>query len=225
MGFFLTLAVLSSILASLFSFFIFPILSGIFLMMFLFALYFFRDPERAIPLDLSYKIIAPADGKIIEEEMVFEDKYLKKPVQKIGIFMSIFDVHINRSPIQGRIEYIRYNKGKFFSAFKKKASLANEQVSIGIRSLEEVPGPIMIKLIAGSIARRIKVWKRPFDFVGYGERVGMIKFGSRVDLFLPLEVNLWVKKGEKIKAGKTIIGPFEKESKRRVIGVKEEKEI
>ena len=169
--------------------------------------YFFRDPERKIP-QASNVIVSPADGKIIAIKTMKEDIFLKQECIRVSIFMNIFSVHVNRAPISGTIEYYHYNPGKFISAFKEKASLDNEQVLIGIRGEMEGKGEvkILVKLIAGLIARRIVLWKQKGDSVIKGERMSLIKFGSRVDLYLPLEVTLQIKEGEWVKAGETIIG-------------------
>ena len=177
---------------------------------FILVVNFFRDPEREVPEDES-SIISPADGKIIDIRKVKEESYLKKEVTRVSIFMSIFDVHVNRSPVQGVIDYLHYNPGKYLAAYKEKASLDNEQMTIGfIRSPEEMRDKkefkVMIRLIAGLIARRIELWKEMHDKIMKGERIGMIKFGSRVEVYLPNEVELYVREGDKVKAGKTIIG-------------------
>ena len=134
-----------------------------------------------------------------------ETEFLKSESIKVSIFMNVFNVHVNRAPISGRIEYYHYNPGKFISAFKDKASLDNEQVSIGIH-WEEDGKKVLLKLIAGLIARRIVLWKRVGDELRKGERISIIKFGSRVELYLPLNVELKVNKGDWVRAGETIIG-------------------
>ncbi len=177
-----------------------------------FVAFFFRDPKRKTP-SLPNQIISPADGKILKISEVFESQYLKQDVIKISIFMSVFDVHVNRAPIKGKIEYFHYHPGKFFSAFKEKASLANEQISLGIVA----PGSnadsgnyrLMIKLIAGLIARRIVTWKGLESQVNRGERIGMIKFGSRVEIFLPEKVKISIREGDRVKAGETVVGWIE----------------
>ena len=183
------------------------VFAGIAGLLFFEVCYFFRDPERKIS-QAPNVIISPADGKIISISTVKEDMFLKQECILVSIFMNIFNVHVNRIPISGTIEYYNYNAGKFISAFKEKASLDNEQVLIGIHGEMEGKGEIKIlaKLIAGFIARRIVVWKKNGDPVIKGERMSIIKFGSRVDLYLPLEVTLNIKKGEWIKAGETTIG-------------------
>ncbi|MCD6353749.1 MAG: phosphatidylserine decarboxylase family protein [Proteobacteria bacterium] len=171
--------------------------------------YFFRDPERLLPQDTS-AIVAPADGRIIDVQPMQEDAFLHGEALRISIFMNIFDVHVNRAPIAGKIEYLHYNPGKFISAFKEKASLDNEQVAIGING-EGKGGQkisVLVKLIAGLIARRIVLWKADDDLLTKGERISIIKFGSRVDLYLPLEAGIKVKKGDRVKAGETVVATF-----------------
>ena len=176
-------------------------------LLFIEVCYFFRDPERKI-FHAPNVIVSPADGKIIAIKTMIEDVFVKQECIRVSIFMNIFSVHVNRAPISGDIEYYHYNPGKFISAFKEKASLDNEQVLIGIRGEIEGKGEVKIltKLIAGLIARRIVLWKQKGDSVIKGERMSMIKFGSRVDLYLPLGVELKTKEGEWVKAGETIIG-------------------
>jgi phosphatidylserine decarboxylase len=168
--------------------------------------YFFRDPEREIS-PAPNVIVSPADGKILSIKTMKEDMFLKQECIRVSIFMNILSVHVNRAPISGAIEYYHYNPGKFISAFKEKSSLENEQVAIGIRGeIEGKEFKVLAKPIAGLIARRIVVWKKKGDWVIKGERMSMIKFGSRVDLYLPLGVELKIKEGEWVKAGETIIG-------------------
>ena len=167
---------------------------------------FFRDPHRETPVD-ECNIIAPADGKIIDIKKVMEESYLKKEVIRVSIFMSVFDVHVNRAPVAGIIDYMHYNPGEFLPAYREKASLDNEQMSIGfIRKTEnKEQTKIMIKLIAGLVARRILVWKNLKDTVAQGERISMIKFGSRAEVYLSSDSNLLVEVGDRVKAGETII--------------------
>ena len=167
-----------------------------------FLVFFFRDPERIAP-EGENLIIAPADGKIIKLEKIYEDRYLNTNVTKISIFMSLFNVHVNRVPVTGTVEKIDYNKGKFFSAFKDKASLDNEQNSIIIDTGRR---KIVVKQIAGVIARRIICKLSEKQKVKAGEKLGLICFGSRADIFIPGEVEIKIKLGDTVKAGKTIIG-------------------
>ncbi|MCX5886228.1 MAG: phosphatidylserine decarboxylase family protein [Proteobacteria bacterium] len=190
----------------------FSFLSILFFILTLFTLYFFRDPERTCELSAGEKfnrhIVAPADGTVLDVIEVYEPKYLQCVSTRISIFMSVFSVHVNRSPVEGKIGYLHYHPGKFISAFKEKASLDNEQISIGVVQTHEDGSEkrLLFTLIAGLIARRIILWKKNADSLRSGERIGMIRFGSRVDLYLPGGSRVIVKKGEKVFAGKTVIG-------------------
>ena len=169
--------------------------------------YFFRDPQRDAPHD-SRIIVAPADGKIIGIRPEREESFMHGECVRISIFMNIFSVHVNRAPVTGRVTYCHYNPGKFISAFKEKASLDNEQVLLGLvkeeNGKEEMK--VLIKLIAGLIARRIVVWKGLKTIVSQGERISLIKFGSRVDVYLPLHVTVSAKEGDWVRAGESVIG-------------------
>lgn len=178
------------------------ILAGITTILLIFSLYFFRDPKRTPPGD-RHAIVAPADGKIIEITRQNEPEYIGGDAWKISIFLSIFDVHVNYIPLAGLVDYLRYNKGKFHAAFKDKASSLNEHTFIGIRSEY---GKYAFKQIAGVLARRIVCDIRQDHSVRTGQKFGMIKFGSRVDLFLPGWATILVKEGDRLRAGESIIG-------------------
>ncbi|OGQ48532.1 MAG: phosphatidylserine decarboxylase [Deltaproteobacteria bacterium RIFCSPLOWO2_02_FULL_47_10] len=171
-------------------------LTAVFAVLFFFVVWFFRNPERDIP-EGNGIIVSPADGKVI-------DIGQSGDLTKVSIFMSVFNVHVNRIPADGVVKGIEYNKGKFLTASKDKASLENEQNAVTI----ELTGGGTVKFvqIAGLIARRIVCYLKEGDRVRVGERFGMIKFGSRVDVYLPPVFKVLVKEGEKIKAGSTIIG-------------------
>ncbi|MCX7913969.1 MAG: phosphatidylserine decarboxylase family protein [Thermodesulfovibrionales bacterium] len=167
-----------------------------------FMLFFFRDPDRSIPPgDNNY--VSPADGRVILIQDVYEEKFLRDDAVEISIFMSPFNVHINRTPCKGVVEDVRYSKGKFFSAFKPEASLQNENVTILFRGAH---GLLLIRQVAGSIARRAVCRAKKGQVLEKGERFGIIKFSSRVDIYLPKETAIKVKLGQKVKAGETIIG-------------------
>jgi len=178
---------------------------------FIFCVNFFRDPDRTTPVDPD-TIISPADGRVIDIRRVVENGYFQREVNRISIFMSVFNVHVNRAPIEGTIDYLLYRKGDFLAAYREEASAGNEQMSVGFRKRSENGGgeqrelQVMIKLIAGYLARRIIVWKGLEDQVGQGERIGMIKFGSRVEVYLPEEWAIGVKEGDRVKAGETVVG-------------------
>ncbi len=168
----------------------------------LFVLFFFRDPERAVPEEKGV-VVSPADGKVIVIKDVFEPDYLKQDVKQISIFLSVFNVHVNRSPIAGTVEAVKYNPGKFHVASADKASLDNEQTAMVIANGKD---RILVKQIAGLIARRIVCYAKPGDRIGAGERYGLIRFGSRVDLFLPKTAELKVRVGDRVKGCRDVIG-------------------
>ncbi len=170
----------------------------------LFTAYFFRDPERIVPYD-DTALLAPADGTIIDIREVEEPLYLKDKVKRVSIFMSPFNVHINRTPITGVIDFVHYHPGKFLSAFKEKASLDNESILIGIKA-SKGGQKLAVKLIAGLIARRIVFNKKEGDALRQGDRIGMIRFGSRAELFCPLSTEIRVKNGDKVNGGLTVMG-------------------
>ena len=175
--------------------------TAIFGLGFLFVTWFFRDPERRIPNEPNV-IVSPADGKITE--IVTENEPINgKPCKRVTIFLSVFNVHVNRVPIGGTIEDIRYNPGKFLAAFNPKASMDNEQNLILINNGRT---HIFVKQIAGLIARRIVCWPKKGDYYESGQRYGLIRFGSRVDILLPENTKLSVACGDKVSGGKSIIG-------------------
>jgi phosphatidylserine decarboxylase len=180
------------------NFFLYCFFLSVFLAMF--TAYFFRDPERAIPQDPGL-IVSPADGKVIEiaEE---ENKFMEGRARRVSIFLSVFNVHINRIPAEGKVEMVRYFKGQFLAAWDEKASLKNEQTHIGLNCGRY---KLLVKQIAGLIARRIVCKVHEGDACKRGSRLGMIKFGSRTDLFLPLNAQLKVKLGDKVEGGSSVI--------------------
>ncbi len=170
-------------------------------LLFLFVTYFFRDPEREIPSDPNV-IVSPADGKVVA--IVQEkDPFMGKTFTRISIFLSVFNVHVNRMPLAGRIEKKRYNHGKFLAAFNHKASLDNEQSILLIKSANT---EVVVKQIAGLIARRIVCWAKEGDRYELGQRYGLIRFGSRVDIFVPEGSRLTVKIGDHVQGGSSRIG-------------------
>lgn len=167
-----------------------------------FMLFFFRDPERVPPREDGI-FVAPADGKVILIKRVFENKYLMKEVWMLSIFMSPLDVHVNRAPQEGVVKRVVHNKGRFFAAYRDDASLRNENIEM---VLETAYGDILVRQVAGFIARRAVCRVREGDRLGLGQRYGMIKFSSRLDVYLPLETEITVKISDKVKAGQSIIG-------------------
>jgi phosphatidylserine decarboxylase len=171
----------------------------------LFTTYFFRDPVRIVPAEEGV-LVAPADGKVIFVGEVDEERFFNARVTKVSIFMSVFDVHINRAPCEGKVVDMFYNKGEFLNASYDKASESNEQSGI---LLETSAGTnILFVQIAGLIARRIITYPAIGDMLERGARYGLIRFGSRVDLYLPSRIDVSITLGERTVAGETILGRF-----------------
>ncbi len=169
----------------------------------LFTIYFFRNPDRITPAGEDL-VVAPADGEVIFVGEVEEDRYFDEPVKKISIFMSVFNVHVNRVPLSGKVVDMFYRRGKFFNASLDKASDQNEQAGI---LMEDAKGrKILFVQIAGLIARRIVTYPVVGDLLKVGQRYGLIRFGSRVDVYLPLSSELEVTLGDKTIAGESILG-------------------
>ena len=169
-------------------------------------LVFFRDPERAGPRGDGV-VIAPADGRVVSVVEADEPAYLKARASRVSIFMSVFDVHVNRYPVSGTVAYRHYNAGKFLHAAAEKASLDNEQSSVGIVGPH---GPILVRQIAGLIARRIITDGRVGDQARQGARLGMIRFGSRVDVYVPVssQATIRVHVGDRVAAGATVLAEY-----------------
>lgn len=163
-----------------------------------FVAFFFRDPKRTPPSDPNV-IVSPADGQVME---IVEELRNAKPGRRISVFLSIFDVHVNRSPVAGRITAIEYRTGKFYAAMRARASAENEQNAFHVSTDR---GEVVFKQIAGWIARRIVCWKSVGDPVTRGERVGMIRFGSRMDIWLPEGVEILVRPGQHVAAGSSAL--------------------
>lgn len=178
-----------------------PIVSGL---LTLWVVAFFRDPVRPGPR-ADRLVICPADGKVISIAEVEEPMYLHGRARRVSIFMNVFNVHVNRFPVSGGVEIVHYNPGEFFAASEDKASLVNEQSSVGIRGPH---GPVLVRQIAGLIARRIVTDVAPGDTAVQGERFGMIRFGSRVDLFLDPAATVRIALGQHTRAGQTIIAEY-----------------
>jgi phosphatidylserine decarboxylase len=168
-----------------------------------FVAWFFRNPEREFPDDAK-AVISPADGEIIKIENVVESDFLKGQAQKISVFMNVFDVHVNRIPYSGTVADIEYNKGNFFSANLDKASELNERNSVLIKT--DDGKKILTVQIAGLIARRIECWVKEGMHVRRGERFGLIRFGSRLEVFLPPDAIISIRVGDRVRAGETLIG-------------------
>ena len=164
----------------------------------LFVFYFFRDPERVIPTEPG-AVVSPADGRIV---LITDEPNNGKPGKRVSIFLAIWNVHVNRSPEAGTITGMDYRPGKFLAAMVARASAENEQ---NVISLSTATGEMMFKQIAGLIARRVVCWKKPGDVVARGERIGLVRFGSRVDLWVPRDAEVLVKLGDNVKGGSSVL--------------------
>jgi phosphatidylserine decarboxylase len=170
----------------------------LFLILTLLILNFFRDPDRTPPADPS-AVVSPADGRVVQ---IADESFAGRPVRRISIFMSPVDVHVNRSPVAGTVREVAYQKGRFGIASSARASAENEQ---NVFTLESAAGPVVVRQIAGLLARRIVFWKHVGDPLERGERVGLIKFGSRVDVLLDPALELRVKTGDYVRAGSAVL--------------------
>ena len=177
------------------------VLAALFTVLAVWVAYFFRDPERTGERGARL-VIAPADGKVVMVTDVDEPAFLHGRATRMSIFMSVFNVHVNRYPVDGVVLYVYYNKGKFFNAAAEKSSLDNEQMSVGIESGSH---RVLVRQIAGLLARRIVNYSREGEQVTQGERMGIIRFGSRVDVFLPTAASIRAKVGDLTAAGSTVI--------------------
>ena len=172
------------------------------ILLFLLILQFFRSPKIDINIDAN-KVYAPADGKVVVIERTHESEYFDKPRMQVSIFMSPLNVHVNRNPVSGIIKMFRYHAGKYLVAWHPKSSTENERTTMVVETAAGID--ILVRQIAGAMARRIKYYVNEGDSVTQGEEFGFIRFGSRVDLFLPVEAKIMVEVGQKTTAGETII--------------------
>lgn len=177
------------------------VLAGVLTVLTLFCLWFFRDPRRPIPSEPGL-VLAPGEGHVIIVGEADEPTYLKGRCRKITIFLSVFDVHVQRAPVSGMVEYRAYKPGKYAVAWLEKASDDNEQAALGIATPH---GKVLVKQIAGLVARRIVTDPSEGDTVERGHRIGLIRFGSRVDMFLPLEWEVTCKVGDRARVGVTVL--------------------
>ena len=179
-----------------------PALAG--LLLTCFVLYFFRDPDRILPEEEDV-IVSPADGKVLSVEKVFDERFVREQVYKISIFMNVFNVHVNRVPYNGRVSKVIYSPGKFYAANSEHAALENEYCAVIVTTPKSEKQMAVVQ-VAGLLARRIVCWASKGDELSRGQRYGLIRFGSRVDLYLPLQVQLEVAAGQKVRAGETVLG-------------------
>ena len=171
--------------------------------------WFFRNPQRSIPAQPG-QVVSPADGTIVEIEELAHDEFVGGPARKIGIFLSIFNVHINRAPIAGRVIGLKYRPGKYLNALRPESARENEQLAVFMEEHQAPYRGMIVRQITGAIARRIVCWLKPGDVLERGEQFGMIKLGSRTELVIPAEAGLEiiVKPGDKVRAGSTILATY-----------------
>lgn len=181
-----------------------------FLILALFTAYFFRNPEPRVSGGEEL-VVAPGQGRIIQIVEVEEPLFLKGPATRISIFLSIFDIHVQRAPVSGRVDYRHYRPGKYLAAWNPKASEENEQASLGIVSAGG--SRVLVRQIAGLVARRVVTDPREGDAVSRGERIGLIRFGSRVDLFIPPGWEVACREGDRVRVGETVLAHIPKEER------------
>lgn len=177
-------------------------ISCLFLGLTIFMAFFFRDPERNVP-EGEGLFVSPADGRVILIENVYEKDYLNSDSKEISIFMSPLDVHVNRSPCAGKVSVVKHSPGRFMAAYKDESSIKNENI---VMVLDGKDGRVLVRQVAGFIARRAVCRVKVGDMLRRGQRYGIIKFGSRLDVYLPKDTKIMVKLDDKVKAGETVIG-------------------
>jgi phosphatidylserine decarboxylase len=178
----------------------------------LLIVWFFRNPPRRIPTGVG-QIVSPADGQVVAIEEIEHDDFIGGPAVLIGVFLSIFNVHINRAPVAGRVIGLRYRPGKYLNALRPESARENEQLAVRIQETQAPYRRYIVRQITGAIARRIVCWLKPGDELARGEQFGMIKLGSRTELILPRDPSLTVKVqvGDTVEAGKSILAQFGEE--------------
>ena len=179
-------------------------LFGVWVLFALFCLWFFRDPSPKVP-SAADLIVAPAHGKVDVIDETTEPEFVGGACRRISIFLSLIEVHVQKAPVAGKIAHMKHSPGEFLSALKLDSAARNENVLIGFASSEKADEKIAVRLIAGVLARRIIPWISPGDEVARGERISLIQFGSRVDVYLPLDARIQVKLNDKVRGGETVI--------------------
>ncbi len=183
-------------------------LIGLWVLFAVFCLYFFRDPTPQVPAGAKL-VVAPGHGKVDLIDTTEETRFMGGSCQRVSIFLSVFDVHVQNAPVAGRVDYYKYTEGKFLNAMKADSAAHNENALIGFESSDPSQVKVGVRLIAGLIARRIVPWVTLGDTVQRGDRISLIQFGSRVDLYLPREARVRVMLGQKVVGGHTVIASFD----------------
>lgn len=173
----------------------------------LFTLYFFRDPDAKVPMGPGL-VVAPGHGKVDVIDIVHEPYFMNGDCRRVSIFLSVFDVHVQNSPVSGKISYFKYNEGKFLNALKTESAKHNENILLGMVASDPNGEKVGVRLITGLIARRLVPWVSEGDEVARGERISLIQFGSRVDVYLPMHAEISVKLGDRAVGGETVLAKF-----------------
>lgn len=174
----------------------------------LFTLYFFRDPKPRVPQGTGL-VVAPGHGKVDLVDVFSEPRFLERECQRISIFLSVLDVHVQNAPVTGRVALLKHTAGQFMSALRSDCGLHNENVLLGLEADDPAGEKLGVRLIAGVLARRIVPWVKPGDAVQRGDRISLIQFGSRVEVYLPLRAKIRVQVGDRVVGGETVLAVFE----------------
>jgi phosphatidylserine decarboxylase len=174
----------------------------------LFTLYFFRDPEARVPEGRGL-VLSPGHGKVDMIDTVSEPRFMDGECRRVSIFLSVFNVHVQNAPVSGRVSYFKYTEGKFLNALKTESAEQNENILTGIESSDPPGEKVGVRLISGLIARRLVPWIAEGDEIERGERISLIQFGSRVDVYLPMSVKIRVKLGDRAVGGETVLAAFD----------------
>jgi len=184
------------------------VLAGLWVLFALFTFYFFRDPDPMVPTGANL-VIAPGHGKVDAVDTTTEPEYMGGECQRISIFLSVIDIHVQNAPVSGRVAYFKHTSGQYLNALNADSAKFNENVLIGLESVEPPGEKIGVRLIAGLIARRIVPWVQQNDTVQRGERISLIQFGSRVDVYLSPKAKIKVKIGDKVIGGESVLAQFD----------------
>ncbi len=184
------------------------VLGGLWVLFVVFTLYFFRDPNPNPP-DAPKLVIAPGHGKVDTIDTTTEPEFMGGECQRISIFLSVFDVHVQNAPVTGRIAYLKHNPGQYLNAMRADCSKFNENVLLGIESVDPRDVKVGVRIIAGLIARRIVPYVAQNEAVQRGDRISLVQFGSRVDIYLPKNAKIKVRLGDKVVGGQTVLAAFE----------------
>jgi phosphatidylserine decarboxylase len=203
----LVLSVLA-IFVSSFIIAIYVAIAGVWVVFALFTLYFFRDPNPRVPTGPGL-VLAPGHGKVDVIDTVNEPRFMGGECQRVSIFLSVLDVHVQNAPVSGRVAFFKYTEGKFLNAMKTESAQHNENILIGIESSDPAGTKIGLRLITGLIARRLVPWIEAGDEIQRGDRISLIQFGSRVDVYLPLNARIKVTLGDRAVGGETVLAAFE----------------